>query len=433
MKRILLIIIGLAVILSFNGCGKNDSPGDNHNGAGQNTADSKEKDGNQESKNGEIDLDKLPPRLKEAVESGKMTKEKAKEIMARMKDGKWGGQGMGPEGGEWNGGGSMPTVKVEQTKRQPINAFLVLNGAVEPERKVEVYSRLSAYVKSIVREEGDFVDKGAILAYLDDTEIRISYRQAEIQLKQAELTLKDEEANINRSQKLKETEMISEQDFQTAQAKFSSAKLDYQNKLENYKNLELQMGYTQVKSPVEGYVTQRLMEVGSRVNSNQQVFTVEDFSPLLVRVYVPSADIANLKTGMPVEVTTDTIKGMVFNGRIKLINPRIDVQSGTIKVTVETVDNTRHLKPGMFVETKILIRNNPEALVIPRNCIIYKQNEAYVFIFNLKDMQVSQRAIKTGIAEGNNMEVLEGLDEGEQIVTVGVDGLKDQMKVRPVK
>lgn len=327
------------------------------------------------------------------------------------------------------GMGNAPMVKLEQVQRQPINAFLVLNGTVEPERKVEVYARLSAYVKEIVREEGALVKQGSVLALLDDTEILISHRQAQLQLEQAKLTLEDEAAKFERSQTLKKTEMISEQDYQLSETNYNKAKLDYQNKKESFKDLELQLSYTKIKSPVDGYVTERLIEVGSRVNANQQVYTVEDFSPLLVKVYVPTSDIVNLETGMDTEVTSDVLNGMLFKGKIKLINPRIDVQSGTVKVTVEVFDKTMKLKPGMFVEARILIRSRPDAVVIPRKSVSYKENEAFVFVFERQGMQVSKRVIETGISEGDNIEVTGGLEPGERIVTVGVEGLKDKMKV----
>ncbi|MFC2146080.1 efflux RND transporter periplasmic adaptor subunit [Acidobacteriota bacterium] len=418
MKKFIVLILSLLLISFFTQCGKKDeSPhpqAKEEKGEPQQPGkkDRKAKAGKNDE---EIDIDKLdiPDRMKQAIKSGRIPKERVKEFLEMRKS-----------------GANFPAVKVERVQRQKINAFLVLNGVVEPERKVEVYSRLSTFVKNVIREEGDFVKKGDVLALLDDTEIIISYRQAQIQLEQAKLTLKDEETNYRRSEELKKTEMISEQDIQLSQATYNKAKLDLQTKLENFKDLELQLSYTKIKSPVEGYVTERLMEVGSRVNANQHVYTVEDFSPLLVRVYVPTADIVNLKTEMEAQVVTDVLKGMVFEGRVKLINPRIDVQSGTIKVTVEVFDSTRKLKPGMFVETRIVVSNKPDALVVPRKSISFEQNQPYVFIFNFQGMQVSKQSIKTGISEGDYIEVVEGLKESDRIVTVGVEGLKDQMKVR---
>jgi len=424
MKKFIVLILCLLLISFFTQCGKKDEsakpPTHEEKGdrpqPGKNDGDVKA--GKEEKNDQEIDIDKLdiPDRMKQAIKSGRIPKERVKEILEMRKS-----------------GANFPTVNVERVQRQKINAFLVLNGVVEPERKVPVYSRLSAYVKKIIKEEGDFVKKDDVLALLDDQEILISYRQAEILLEQAKLTLKDEEINYQRSEELKKREMISEQDFQASQATYTKAKLDHQTKLENFKDLELQLSYTKIISQVEGYVTERLIEVGDRVNPNQQVYTVEDFSPLLVRVYVPTADTVNLKADMEAQVVTDVLKGMLFEGKIKLINPRIDVQSGTVKVTIEVFDSTRKLKPGMFVETRIVVSNKPDALVVPRKSIVYEQNQPYVFVFNFQGMQVSKRSIKTGISEGDNIEVEEGLQEGDRIVTVGVEGLKDQMKVRVVR
>ena len=327
--------------------------------------------------------------------------------------------------------GSAPSVQIERVKKQTINAFLVLNGVVEPEKKVEVYSRLSAYVKSIVKEEGDIVRRNDILAYLDDSEIKIGYQQARIQLSQADISLKDEKENHERNLALKKDDLISEKDFQTSELNYKKAKLEYENKLEEFRNLELQMNYTKIESPVEGYVTERMIEVGDKVNNNQQVYTVEDFSPLLIKVYVPTSDIINIQKGMDSEVSSDILKGVKFNGKIKLINPRIDVQSGTVKVTVEVFDESGKLKPGMFVEVKIVISNKTDALVVPKKSIVYKKNKTFVFIFD--KMQVFQREIKTGISEGDNIEIIEGLEQGDTIVTVGVETLKDKMRVKVIR
>lgn len=402
---LLAALLSVVMVVSFTSCGSSGGEG--------NGMDAKKDKGKKSAKkDGEIDIDKLdiPDRMKKAIKSGRIPMERVKQFLEMRK-------------------GNAPLVKLERVKRQPINAFLVLNGTVEPERKVEVYSRLSAYVKEIVREEGAVVKKGDALALLDDTEIRILHRQAQLQLQQAQLTLTDESANLDRSKELKKTEMVSDQDYQLAETNYNKAKLDHQTKLENFKDLELQLSYTKIKSPVEGYVTERKIEVGSRVNANQQVYTVEDFYPLLVKVYVPTSDVVNLKEKMETEITSDVLNGMVFNGKIKLINPRIDVQSGTVKVTIEVFDKTMKLKPGMFVETKILIRNKPDAIVIPKKSVSYKANEAFVFIFDRKSMAVSKRVISPGISEGDNIEVTEGLEEGEPLVIVGVEGLKDKTKV----
>jgi len=255
----------------------------------------------------------------------------------------------------------------------------------------------------------------------------ISYNQAKIQLDQAKLNLEEAENNYIRSQELVKRSLVSEQDFQATEAQFKQSQLEYQGRMENFNNLKLQLDWTKIRALSEGYITERLIEAGDRVNANTQVYTIEDFNPLLIRVFVPTSDAINLALGMSAEVTTEVLKGLVLEGKVKLINPRIDVETGTVKVTVEVFDNSLRLQPGMFVKVQIAIGMKENVLVIPRKAILYKQNKSYVFVLNRR--QVSQREVFLGLLEEDQVEVTEGLNEGEVIVIVGVEGLKDGQRV----
>ncbi len=438
MRNLIIMMLAAVLILSF-GCGSSDNGGgrgsemrasqsqgeqpsakrdagqsDGPNNAGQ-------KPGAQSPSGkpgglGEIDVDQLdiPDRMKEAIKSGRIPPEQVAEMLARFQ-----------------GGGDAVPVSVEPVRRDTLNSFLVINGIVEPERRIEIFSRLSAYVKQILKEEGAYVKENEVLATLDDTEIRISYEQAKIELEQAKLSLEEAEQNFTRNQELIKRELISEQEFQTQEAQYKQRQLDYENRQENFKNLQLQLNWTQIRSLSDGYITERLIEVGSRVNANQQVYTIEDFSPLLIRVFVPTSDSIQLTPGMSAEVTTEILAGAVFPGEVKLINPRIDTDTGTVKVTVEVFDESLRLKPGMFVEVQIVIGEKEDVLVIPRRALLYKQNNIYVFVADRNT--VSQREVSLGLIEEDHVEVTNGLNEGDIIVTVGVESLKDGQRIEVVR
>jgi len=428
MRKISVFILVMSLILAV-GCGKSGESGMNrHANQSENPQAGKapmkndtptlpgQKPGSKPQTGKEMDIDKLdiPDQVKEAIKSGRIPKERIPEILARF-------QGQSGPGGE-----AVP-VNVAPVQRKNLNSYLVLNGIVEPERKIEIFSRLSAYVKQIVKEEGAYVRENDVLALLDDTEIKISYEQAKIELEQAKLSLEEAESNYIRNQELIKRNLISEQDFQTQEAQYKQRQLDYDNRTENFKNLELQLSWTKIRALSEGYITERLIEVGDRVNANQQVYTIEDFRPLLIRVFVPTSDSIKLETGMTAEVTTEILKGRVYEGNIKLINPRIDVDTGTVKVTLEVFDDSLSLKPGMFVEARIIIGMKENVLVIPRKAILYKQNLTYVFV--LDQNQAFQREVTLGLSEEDDMEIISGLEEGETIVVVGVESLKDGQRV----
>ncbi len=426
MHKISVFILIMSLILAV-GCGKSGESGTERGanpgekpqaGKASMKNDSPErpgqKPGSKPQSGKEIDIDKLdlPEQVKEAIKSGRIPKEQIPQILARFQSGP---------------GGEAVPVNVAPVQRKNLNSYLVLNGIVEPERMVEIFSRLSAYVKEIVKEEGAYVKENDVLALLDDTEIKIGYEQAKIELEQAKLSLEEAESNYTRNQELIKRNLISEQDFQTQEAQYKQRQLDYENRMENFKNLQLQLSWTRIRSLSEGYITERLIEMGDRVTANEQVYTIEDFKPLLIRVFVPTSDSIKLETGMPAEVTTEVLKGKVYEGSIKLINPRIDVQTGTVKVTIEVFDESLNLKPGMFVEARIIIGMKENVLVIPRKAILYKQNMTYVFVLDRN--QAFQREVTLGLSEEDDMEVISGLQEGETIVVVGVEGLKDGQRV----
>jgi RND family efflux transporter MFP subunit len=421
MMRKLSILLVIVLFALTVGCSKSGESGQDPQAkqTAENSNDTKrpgQKPGSKRAGEGEIDVDSLdiPDRMKEAIKSGKIPPEQVQEMLAKFQ-----------------GGGDALPVSVAPVERQDLSSFLVLNGIVEPERKVEIFSRLSAYVKQIVKEEGAYVRENEVLALLDDTEIKIGFEQAKIQLEQAKLSLEEAEQNYNRNKELIDRELISQQEFQTQEAVYKQRNLDYQVRQENYKDFELQLNYTKIKALSEGFITERLIEVGDRVNANEQVYTIEDFKPLLIRVYVPTSDAIKLETGMSAQVMTEVLQGAMFDGSVTLINPRIDTQTGTVKVTVEVTDDSLRLKPGMFVEVRIAIGAKENVITIPRKAILYKQNKTYVFVMNRN--LVSQREIELGLTEEDYVEITSGLDEGEVIVVVGVEGLKDGQRVDVVQ
>ncbi len=344
--------------------------------------------------------------------------------------------------GDTGGGGNLPLVKIYRIKRAPILNYLTFNTTLEPEKKVPIYSKVDGIIAKIVKDEGSFVKKGEILALIDDKDIKNSYvqaklsvRQAEINLKDAEIKKDDEEANFKRSKRLYEEKIISEKDFSTAKLNYRSAELSYERakqqldiEKEKFKALELQLSYTKIRSPIDGWVTSRKIDQGMRVNPGTELYTVEDFDPLLARVYVPEKDIIKLKVGMDVDVKSE-VYDTVFRGRIKIINPRIDPQSGTFKVTITVKDKSLKLRPGMLVSCNIIISKKDNALVVPKKAVFYKKGQAFVFVLRRGGV-AKLRSVKLGTELEKEYEILDGLKEGEVVVVQGIENLKDGAKVK---
>lgn len=350
-----------------------------------------------------------------------------------------------PGAGGFRGRGSLPgaeapeavSVKAFRAERRPVSTFILSNTTLESIRKVTVYAKVNALVQEIRVEEGDSVRRGQVLARLEDREIRNEYQQAQIALEQARLALQQAEvrsqlsqANFERSKSLFEQRLISQQEYdqagltnRTDSLALQVARQQDEAAQARLEAARIQLDYTEIRSSIDGVVTERLIEVGGRVNVNQAVFTVEDFTPLWARIFVPEKDLPQLKIGQTARLRFQAFPEKSFQGKILMVNPTVDAQSGTVKVTLEVAASSG-LRPGMFGTAYLATDTRPNAVVIPKRAVLRERDENRVFVIR-EDGAVEKRDVTLGFAEEDVVEVVSGLSEGEAVVTVGKEGLND--------
>jgi len=349
------------------------------------------------------------------------------------------------------GGGFQPqpdetekalSVKGSHVSREAISLYIVANTTLESVRDVTVYSKLNAIIAELSAEEGDTVRKGQPLARLDDREIKNEFEQARIALDQAKVSLKEAEvraelsaASYERALTLRDQELISQQDFdQTVLSSRTDALAADRAKQQlvaaeaRLDGARIQLDYTTIESPLDGVLTQRLVDVGDRVNVNEALFTVQEFPPLWARIYIPEKSLPELNLGQLAAIDVETYPEMRFEGRIKMISPTIDASSGTVKVTIEVARPGQYLRPGMFGTVRIATQTHPDAVVIPKKAIVRERDLNFVYLIN-SDGTVSRREIEIGFSEEDRVEILTGLQEGDAIVTVGHETLNDGYRV----
>ena len=349
------------------------------------------------------------------------------------------GRGGMPGGGSADGSFEEPiSVKAARVTRQPISRYLLSNTSLESIREVTIYAKVNALVEELLVEEGDRVSKDQFLAKLDDREIKNEHDQARIAVDQAKLTLEQAEvksrlskANYERSEGLLAQRLISQQEHdQTALNNETDAlglRVSVQQRDAAVSRLEaaqLQLEYTEIRSSIDGVVTQRLIDVGDRVNVNEALFSVEDFTPLWARIYLPERELSQIRLGQRAELQMQAFPEETFTSSIKMISPTVDSESGTIKVTLEITRHRSLLRPGMFGTVYIATETRPSALVIPKRAIVRERDEDRVFVVD-SESRVEKRAVAIGFREDNDVEISSGLSEGEVVVTVGQEGLND--------
>ena len=335
------------------------------------------------------------------------------------------------------------SVKASRVERQPISTYILSNTTLEPIRSVIMIARVSGLVTEILVEEGDRVREDQLLARLEDREIRneneqakIAVAQAEIQVRQAKVRAEQSQASYDRSITLKNQKLISQQDFDQAELNqrtddlaFDVARQQHEAAKARLEAAALRLEYTEIRSSINGVITERLINVGDRLNANQEVVLIEDFTPMWARIFIPERELPLLRTGQAARVSLEAFPEQDFTGRIKMINPRVDAASGTVKVTLEMIDPSQRLRPGMFGVVRIPTSTRPDAVVLAKKAVLRERDENRVFVIK-PDNTVEKRVIELGISEEDRVEVVRGLEPGETVVVVGQESLNDGYPVK---
>ena len=334
-------------------------------------------------------------------------------------DGAAGGRGGGRRGGGQEGGGAAIPVKAEVVQIGEISSYIQTHARLEAERWVSVIARTQGMVEELLVEEGDRVRKGAVLVRLDKVQLSLN-------LKQARVALDDARATHTRRKALYERQMVSEEEYEGAR-----------NQLENtevaLEEARLNLAYTDIKAPISGTVMLRRIELGDLVRSNDEVFAVADLEPLLTKIRIPEKRMSQVRAGQEARVDIDALPDRSFGARVRMINPGVDPQSGTVKVTLEVPSLEGLLKPGMFTTVRIITDIHRHALIIPKKALVLETDEDDVFVVeagSAGQVRANRVRVELGYVDGNRVEVLSGLRPGASVITVGQEGLKDGAHVR---
>jgi len=312
-----------------------------------------------------------------------------------------------------NNASAIP-VQAVAAKRGDISSFLMQTTTIEAERQVDIMTKVSGQVVKLPAEEGLHVKNGDLLAQLDEAELKINYMRSKV-------TYETDKSVYERSKEMLEKTFIATEDYE-------AARLQYESSKSAYEAAKLQLEYTSVRAPFDGVVTARYIELGQRVNVNQPLFSIADFNPLRAKIYVPEKDIGRIYEGQGATITVEAQPGIEFKGIVKMVSPVVDPESGTSKVTIDITDDRGKLKPGMFASVFITTETHKNTLIIPKRSLVLETDLDQVYIY--RNGMAHKVNLKPGFSSGDDLEILEGLQEGDLVVTAGQDGLREGLPIR---
>ncbi len=310
-------------------------------------------------------------------------------------------------GGSPGGGAAVP-VETKTVVRRDISSYIETNGTLEAENEVDIIARVTAPIVDLRAEEGMAVRKGQVVARLEEDELRSRLEIAQVALQEAELSFK-------RAQQLNEQQLISVEEYEQARNRFETARAQLEGD-------QIQIGYTVVRAPFDGLIVARYVDFAQQVTANTPLFRISDFDPLLCPIRVPERELALLELGQEAYVMVEAWGDERFPARVLRISPVVDAATGTIKVTLE-VSSRGQLRPGMFARVHLKTDSRPGALVIPKAALSLESIGDTVYV--AVDGVAQRREVTLGFQEGDSVEILAGLEDEEEVVVVGQDGLSD--------
>ncbi len=346
--------------------------------------------------------------------------------------------GRGGMGGGMGAGFRPPvTVEMVPVRRAAIASHLEVVGNLIGQQTVEVVPKTGGRLVSVNVRLGDPVRRGQLIAKIEDREIveqvnqaEASHQVAQATIRQREADLKLAETNLERSRNLFERQLLPKQTLDDNEARYASsaaqldlARAQFQQSSARLEELKITLANTRVISPVDGFVGKRHVDPGAWAAQNAPIASVVDISSLRLVANVVEKDLRVVLVGAAATVEVDAYPGEQFQGRIARIAPVLDPATRTAEMEIEVPNGTGRLKPGMYARMTLTVESRQDALVVPKASIVDLEGKRGVFVSAENKAQFVP--VILGIEQGDRVEVRQGIEEGQRIVSAGANALRN--------
>lgn len=351
-------------------------------------------------------------------------------------------------------------IETAKAEKGTISKTITATGTLEATTTVEVGTQVSGIIENIYVDFNSYVKKGQIIAQIDTTNLVAALEQSKASLDNAKAELDYQQANYDRLSPLNDKRLISQSDYDQTVYNLNKAKANYNSALAQHKKNEINLNYAFIQSPIDGIVLNRAVEEGQTVAASfntPTLFTIaNDLTQMRVEADVDEADIGQVLVGQRVEFTVDAYPDDVFEGEVTEVRlePTVTNNVVTYTIIISAPNPDIKLKPGMTAETEVFVKEKKDILVIPSKALRFTPDEKLLLnyvtsqspsdgpagnqtsqmpenfmaqpnssedgniVWVIKDATIRPVSIKTGMNDDINVEIIEGLKPGEEVVLV---------------
>ncbi len=315
-------------------------------------------------------------------------------------------------------GAGGPVIPVVATPVRTENLALEVEalGTAKASESVDITAKVTNLVTAIRFTEGQQVRRGDVLVELDG-------EQARADLAVANAALKESTSQLQRSRELYETKVLSDQQIEQIEATYAANRA-------RVAAAQSRLSDTVIRAPFNGRVGLRRVSVGSLVAPGAVITTLDDTSSIKLDFTVPERVVAAMQAGLTLEATSVAYPGKTFSGKVASVDSRVDPSTRSVIVRAIVPNDEGLLKPGMFMNVR-LARGAADVLVVPEEALVPEQGDVFVYV--VKDDKVAKRRIQPGPRTVGSVQVTDGLQTGELVVTEGTQKLRDGANVTLVE
>lgn len=351
---------------------------------------------------------------------------------------------------------SEPPPPVDVTaytiEKSTIPAVFDYVGFAESSHPVEIRARVEGYLDKIAYQEGQLVKAGDLLFQLDPKPFQAKVEQAKGEVLRQEAILENAKLTVNRLQPLYEKKASSKKDLDNAIANQLSAEASLQSAKAQLIESELNLGYTTIQSPIDGYASKSRFREGALITPGSEglLTTVSVLDPIWVYFTIADSDIirsrqqiADKSLTLPqenmiavsdnneyvVEAIMSNDSKFPYPGKIDYSSPTYDQNTGTLSIRAVFQNPTADLRPGQFVKVRVYGASRPNVLLVPQRALLQKKNGMYVYLI-MDDNKVVAQDVTTGEWYGNYQIVTNGLKVGDKIVVDGINKIQNNSKIK---
>ncbi|MCY3841026.1 MAG: efflux RND transporter periplasmic adaptor subunit [Gammaproteobacteria bacterium] len=342
-------------------------------------------------------------------------RDERKSADASRTSGQVGKNGRGRDGTGADEAPPVP-VNVAQVQRGTIEAYYESSTNLTAAEEAVVVARTQGVVEALFAEEGDVVQSGQALAQLETERLNLELARSRAQLDRLKTA-------YERAQRMFEAKMISPNEHDDAKFAFEAEET-------NLRLREYELKEATIRATIDGVITRRHIKVGHTLNQNAPAFEMKRLDVIEAELNVPEREIQNIRPDQYARIHIDALPDEQFDGAVARVAPEVDAGSGTFRVTVRLANDESRLRPGMFARVDVRIDQRTDAVLVPLEAIATRRDDNSLFV--VEGGAVERRDVTMGYVSDGTVEVLNGVAEGEWVVTTGHGGLRNGARVSVV-